>query len=429
MAQTPRGHGPAHELLENRVGNTPFERAIRLPLERLGRKVTSVQLPSGPPSQKAIAKSIERHEREVARLAQRAKPPRKLLVLRTRAEVLRRMRHVGFLPHATQLAAAFALERGLSKEVLLPSLYAAHLLKERGGPRLYEGSLTDVLTSVNHDLLRRVHDHLHAKPLAQNSTEISRAFGITPNRRNRLRITAALGVLDLMGLTRKLPSPGSKVYRWIHACYERHPATVPRWNVDFRVLNALRHGPRNASDISLPFRFARGQSGGSKRGLATNVSISASFSRLAEAGLVDTTPKGLGRVALLSKYGERLMREQAGLPYLHPELRQALLGLPRPAGQPTHDQLRFIERLRRWARVSRALEQARPLGRKPAAPYAGVQRVVKDLREKLGFVTSVAQGRVPWAGVRRDRLRETYLPLLREKDAEAARLVARRLRL
>jgi hypothetical protein len=424
-------HGFPHWLQERLVGQrhpdgepkVRFEQALReFPMERLGTGVLSARAGRAQPlSDEALGRALAVTERTVDRRGHRI-TPRRLEGLRLRGELLRRLRAAGFQPHVTHLAAALAFERGLERERLGPALMAFHMANQEAGGRLYTGVLNNLLKSVGDDLPRRALETLHKAPRAMHTGELAQAMGLPVNLRVRARLTDALAVLDLMGLTYKLPPGPHRVYRWIHGCFKGSPVSIPKDNLELNILQRLKRRPHKGSELILPQRLPRGSLLGSYAGLGTMPAISKAFTRLEQSGLVETRPIKGGREAALSEEGRRLMDEQDKLAFLHPELRYRLLGVPREKGDLTAHEARMLDRIERWARVKQVLHFAAVadvrLSRAEVAREAGV---------KEGFVGSVMQGQFPWGNMKRQRLLQTFLPRLRVRDPDLAEVLRRTL--
>ncbi len=402
-------HKDSHAIVQQ-LGRVTFQDAIKFPLERFGSRVTSQKRHASPKDAAAIARAIEKYQTKISQLARSGRRSQ-LAAWNARARVLSVMRSIGFKPHANHVAAALALERGLSEEALLPVVNCFLTANKHVEGGLFIGSLTQVHSSLKQDLPKRVHDLLHRAPQAMSSAEIAKQLELPVTRRNRALITHTLGVLDLMGLTYKLPAAESTYYKWVHACHQNTAETIPEWNLDWNVLSRLSQKPQKISELSLPIKFRGGIMAGSPDGLAVDHSTKLSFLRLKKSGLVSvrSLKSGFGMEAYLSKRGRNLLKEQARLPYLHHELRLALLRLPRAEGELKETDVLLLNRVAKWAAIHSALaREQRAIG--AASLLDCVNEVSKRSGYRHSVVYGIASGQIPWKNVSPDRLQKKLLP-------------------
>ncbi|MBI2597982.1 MAG: hypothetical protein HYW50_02190 [Candidatus Diapherotrites archaeon] len=399
-------------------GKVSFERALNRKMQRHGLLVVSQRRPFSPVQQKSIARAIERHEEKIAELSSRQKAPKSLVDWQKRASVLRRMRSVGFRPTASIVASSLAFEYGLEKEKLLPQLNSFRVTNIRLKGALFEGEIKIFCDVVRLDLPFRVQELLKNSGLALDSRQIAIKLGLEPTPRNRKLITNSLGLLDLMHLTTKLPPRKEMHYRWLDSSQRFSKQTISK-NLDWRILQRLVQREQRLADLSLPVKLPGGKIIGSAKGLSHHGNVKKSLLRLQRAGLVSLKSGVSGFFARLSRYGQKLMNEQSKLSYLHPSLRVALLGMARQPKEPKPAKKRTLELIMRWARVHKALQEARRGLPSDTQIYVGSREVSQNLNEPLGFVRSVAEGRISWKKVPKKQM-ESFLQQIEQKNPELA---------
>lgn len=414
----PRTHHAASHSLVKMLGSISFHDAISLPLERFGRTILSQKKPQAS-EVASIARAIEAHESKIARLKASGRT-KTVAEWMARAQVLRLMRKVRFKPHANHVAAALALAHGLEQEKLLPQINSFLIANKRSGGALFSGSLSQLHSSIKRNLPYLVHSVLHSSPRALSSGEIATKIGLKGSRREKGMITHALGVLDLAGLTYKLPAQESLRYKWVHACHQNSRATIPKWNLDWLALESLKKKSRKISDLSKPFEIPGGFKGGFESGLATDLNIKLSFLRLKKAGMVrlQSIKTGVGMQASLSKKGRKLLEAQASLVYLHPELRVALLTLPSQKGEIDERNRLLVQRLSKWALVHSSLVAEKRHSRADSLLQC-VNTVHKATGVGHSTVYGIASRQVPWKNVSIERLEKVVLELGKKEPAKA----------
>jgi hypothetical protein len=211
------------------------------------------------------------------------------------------------------------------------------------------------------NLLERVHNLIY-----NETRENPRVFTIhqiaealepqLTNPREKLllknRIIEALGVLDLMGLTLKLPTAppqtlrsgtGAGEFVWTHYNVKDNPITVPLWNNQFQVLLKLLEGPKLQHELYLPRKMPGNTIVGSPEGVVSNhFSLRLAVSNLLENNLIQERKIGKTFEYRLTPYSEKLVRDTLKKNRLNPELRSALLSEPY-AGLKPFEQRKFKE--------------------------------------------------------------------------------------
>ena len=421
------GHSDAHARL-GLLGNVSLEAALDMKFERLGRRVKSIRKTRELPALNAAAKSIERNQiKEMQRQIRDLKskdaetPSKKLFQIRARFKLLRKLRRLGESPHASQLAAALAYTHGLERERLLPVLSAADALGRHFTNPGYLGDMTDYLKTTRENFPALINDLLHGNAESFTTDEIAARLGLNPAKKNLDYISKALGLLDLMKLAYKLPDKGDRTC-WTHACHEFRPITLPHWNLDYALGMRLLQGKRQQKELATPGNVF-GKTFGSSEGLSTFSSINHSVNRLRQAGLVKTESVMSGRAVELTKLGRAIFTKQSQSPHLIETLRSLLIGLPRELGEPKTADVRMFERIKKWAEVKQGLvkrENSLPFVKK--TPYAGINKLARDLGVSRKTLRDVIEGKIPWNRATPKKLNQLYLPWLRREHPELATL-------
>ncbi len=407
--------------LERFIGKTPFQRALRMRQQRFGRNVSTAVVPRKPAADAAIAKSLERHEQKVLEWRSRKKTPKTIAVLEARAAVLRGLRQVGFKPNFNNLVAALAYEHGLkggSESKLLKAMNAANTMNLKLGGTLASGSMGLTHTAIKRDLCFKINEVLASSKEALNTKEIAVRIGLKPTWKQTRYVTTALGILDLMGLSYKLPSAkGGLLYRWIHAARRMSSETIPVWSIDFITLKKLseRNAPAAATELSREIGVSN---------------LRKTLRRLERLQLIKTTLASSRTMVALSSYGKTLIREQAEINYFHPRLRIALLDLPRPKNEPSPLEFHRRERFERWGRAAYALrlELSTGIRRKRGGDYgtrgfAGVKIAARRIGENRKFMEGVALGKTPFHEIPPSKLLSFYVPWIKRTNPRAAMMI------
>lgn len=361
------------------VGKTSTKRALEMPMQRLGREVFSERLPMTEP----ISETAKRLLKDCKEEIENEKPDSKWLPkLKAQFSVLNALASHGKRVHANRLAAALAMEHGFEKEPLLSFLNAAAALKRRQ-KEIYDGNMGALQGSVRHDFLTHTHDVLLEEPRALSSREIASCLGYPPTEKNLGKITVATGMLDLIGLTMKLPgvpqvSGGPREgYKWIHRAYALSSETIPTWSLDWKVLGKLKEKPRTVTELAKEGEFPGGQKFGTPNGLGNSNAVLKSFLRLKKVGLVKTKTLGKGMRAELTSFGKQLLEEQESRKSLLPELQGPLLGVALQPGELSPLGIRTLEKTVRG-----------PASRE-------FKKVCKELKNKLEGLGFTVTGPVP----------------------------------
>lgn len=404
------------------VGRVPLERSLNRKMSRHGNLVMSQRKPFLPVELKAIAQSIERHRLKINQLSKKPKPPKSLSIWKSRAEILQKMHNLGSRPQAMHLVAGLAFEHGLSKEKMVPVINAFRNANDRANGALFEGSLGVPSYAARLDLFSKISGLLFEMPRTMNAHQIASALKLDYKKPTIYSaITSALGVLDLMGLTRKLPRDKNRNYRWVHVVYRFSPLTIPKQNLDWKILQRLRLGEQKVTDLCLPNKLPGGTKIGSKDGLATGGSIAGSFLRMQKAGLVSTFGNANSHRARLTDYAAELLQEQDKLNYLHPKLRIAMLGLARQPGELLPRQQKMLNRILRWVKIHMELSKVREeMGAASDRQSVGYLAAARNLRENARYVLAVAKGYLPWRGIKESKLIDFYLGQLKKKNPKEA---------
>ena len=334
------------------IGRVPTLRALinNWVENRYGRKVTSVATTTeqNPRYTRLIQRHLNRVEQQIKNLEAKSKggePSRRLVQLKNQRELLLLLHQYGKPLHATQWLAALAWEHGLNEKQLWPHVRTLYNLYKQG---VVKGVVLPVLGLKGENLLERVHNFIYNEtrenPRVFTVHQIAEALEpqLTNPREKLLlknRITQALGVLDLMGLTLKLPTASPPTLRsgrgggefvWTHYNVKDNPITVPLWNHQFQVLLKLfQEGPKLQHELYLPQKIPANRIAGSPEGVTSNASsLRHVVSNLLENNLIKQRKTGKTFEYRLTPYTEKLVRDTLEKNRLNPELRIALLSEP-----------------------------------------------------------------------------------------------------
>jgi len=346
------------------IGRVPTLRALinNWVENRYGRKVTSVATTTeqNPRYTRLIQRHLNRVEQQIKNLEAKSKggePSRRLVQLKNQRELLLLLHQYGKPLHATQWLAALAWEHGLNENQLRLHANTLQQLYKQG---VVKGKVF-ALGRNGENLLERVHNLIYNEtrenPRVFTVHQIAEALEpqLTNPREKLLlenHISQALGVLDLMGLTLKLPHVPSSTLRsgrgggefvWTHYNVKDNPITVPLWNYQFRVLLKLLEGPKLQHELHLPQKIPGNKIAGSPEGITPNISqLRLAVSNLLENNLIQERKTGNTFEYRLTPYSEKLVRDTLEKNRLNPELRIALLSEPY-AGLKPLERRRFEE--------------------------------------------------------------------------------------
>jgi hypothetical protein len=348
------------------IGRVPTLRALinNWVENRYGRKVTSVAttIERDPSYTSLIEGHLNEVEQRIRNLEAKSKggePSRRLVQLKNQKELLLLLHQYGKPLHATQWLAALAWEHGLNENQLRPHVRTLYNLYIQG---VVKGEVLNVLGRKGENLLERVHNFIYNEtrenPRVFTVHQIAEALEpqLTNPREKFLlenRIIQALGVLDLMGLTLKLPhvpsstlrsGGGSGEFVWTHYNVKDNPITVPLWNNQFRVLLKLfQEGPKLQHELHLPQKIPGNRIAGSPEGITPHLgTLRHVVSNLLENNLIQQRKIGKTFEYRLTPYTEKLVRDTLEKNRLNPELRSALLSEPYHGLKPL-EQRRFKE--------------------------------------------------------------------------------------
>lgn len=369
-----------------------------------------------------VAPHVKASRSNVARLAAATRPRATLPLHQAKLSGLESILDLGQKPTAVDLAATLGHVHGLDRLNAVLNQF-----RNRPANRLqdvvYSGTLTNILSAARKGWITRIHQILHDQPVAHNSSSLLEAVGGARQGSQESHLSAALAVLERMGLIKKLPAEGRDGFYYLHACHAKSPASVPVWNLDWNVLNELKAGEKNMGDLTrLRERF--GRDFGSSGGLGGENAIKLSFLRLKKAGLVQIQGLNTNRLsARLSPQGTGLLRIQRKKKHLIEPLRKALLGMPRAQGELLETQKRRLNRISRalnYLLVRREWEAA-------GKPFWGPESL-KSRLERMGagvvkIRSSIRGGKKTWKGIKIKELQEVYLPLIAAGSEEAGNLL------
>lgn len=392
MPVQPHNHS-VHRLI-NLVGSGKigFDKMLKKPMRRFGAGVKSQRPIAESPNLAKLAELIEKHETQVRLWRTRKRVPVRLVQYEARAELLKKLRDIGFKPHAYHLTAALAMQHGFTKEKLMPLLNSLNRIDTYSKGAVFKGALRPIYSAVSLDLITKVHNSLHKTGKAMNIQELVTELGLPYNMKNRESVMSSLAILDLLHLTHKLPAAQMSRYKWVHSCYRLTKATVPTWNLDWQALQQLRSGEKTLGELSREVTLPSGHKMGSPTGIAAEGGVKEIFFRLQKVGLIKVEERFGGLAASLTDYGKKLLAKQEKTNYLLPELRIALLRLPMQKGEPPMAQQRMFRKLMRWLRVKKAILEERRIRGVEERSYGERNTVAHKLKETRDYVQRVQHG-------------------------------------
>lgn len=405
----------------------PFERALLRKMARYGKGVASQKNPlEVSPSQlrreqrQKLEEIAAGYAQKIEHATQEGKKPKELAEWQARAGLLQRMREVGFKPHSNHLAAALVMEHGLREQELRPVFNRLAALNRQTQGALFDGTLAGKLSAIKENRLARIHEVLYFSGKSMDTREIAQALEMPkPSQTDLQTITTSLGILDLAGLTVKIPfnSPkNTSPFKWMHRDAFLTQESILQESTDWLVLQELRKGTRKASELGKKTNVF-GKPIGSENGIAGTTSIRRSFLRLERAGLVTVRTKAQSITAELTQYANELLEQQDKRASLLPELATGLLGLPRREGQLTPTDERMLSTILKFLPIHKALQDAGNFATNPPS-MKGITGLAREKKVRYSYVHSVAQGRKPFNSVPPEKLRKFYLPFVAKQDKE-----------
>lgn len=417
-------------------GRTDAASALGKPMERHGREVRSE---IGNDSRLDLRR-LRPVKRRCEELMRKSSPgSRYALSSEAQLKVLESICRYGKRTHANRLSAALAIEYGLEKGRLIPALNAACFLK-RKHHGIYDGEITTSISAAHRDLFSLVNVILLIEGKALSSREIAIKVGLDPTTKNINLVSHTNGILDLIGITRKLPvDQNANGFRWIHRAYAFSRETIPVWNMDWQILQRLRAGRRMGSEL-VRHREIFGRNYGAAGGLtARTQTVAERFLKLLDSGLISVRKlSGSGMSAEFTGFALCEMKKADERGYLGEELRKALLGNaksraerdlnPEDAGDLRS---RTLQRIWRAAFAWRAFDDMRSKLRREGVilnrEFAGAREAARTIGEDHKYIINVVRGKSPWNGIRPEMMASVYIPLLKRIDRRLADWLAARL--
>ena len=396
------------------VGKATNEDALSLVLGGKGRFGRSVASSS---AQKALSKAENEHITSVAKalgeteelLTSTSNESKQLKLIRQR-EILNILQQAGARKlHANELAAILAFKHGFGKE-LHEALKTLRRIEYGNTYVPFDGATTAIVAAVGTNSLDKVNSHLLKGKNVSTGTELKE---IIPTGANTdTNIITSLGILDLMGIVRKLPRAEGHTLTYLHEEHALRPETrhltIPRWNNCFRLLKELE------------------KEGGSKELIAVysahmGKSIASTIANAKQVGLMEETKaphvKGKprkSRIISLTSKAHRLLGESKE--ELSEELRQLLLGEAKADTELSSLNQQTYNRVVEWLKIVKKLHET-PRN----SLYANQRALATELNITPSVLTSALVGRTPFGHkISIKRINTTYLSKLRREHPELA---------
>lgn len=230
---------------------------------RMGRKIqlhTTATVPSGAKEGVFYAQQLERIRRQRAALETRKgiRYPEQLATLRAKARALTLSRELGEKlggrrPMIYQMVAVAGLYYGWnSPEFVRIVTSMASTARNHPEEQTWEGNATGVSltlkrTHTGQTLISHSKQIIETGPTnkAMESTTFMGKLGIPPTHQERTRLNAALQVLEIAGIVRKMPpksqTAGHPISMWTLASRPNPPIDYP--NTSIEILKALLEAP------------------------------------------------------------------------------------------------------------------------------------------------------------------------------------------
>ncbi len=436
----PEGHAPDAHTLRELLGHETIGLGT-LPLHRYGTKVQHSRLLRNTSDRALLGETLKGYKTRLRALNGRS--PIRSERLRLLIAVGERFGALTYKPHPEELAALAARENGLGKD-LARVLSAADKVNRDSNGALASGFLSPTLRVTSNGILERVEDTLHTtrggRPNVLGTKGLLRALNLTDNQSNRKHLVTALGVLDMAGLTHKLPGerrkPGS--YAWAHACHSGHVDVlrhVQDNSLAYQLLMRLRDGPQRISDLSSPTRLPGGRTLGKAGGIAQSYVVSMLARRLEHQGHVQVVEKPTWTEVRLTHDTKIVVNAQHDAEregHLTPDMRRALIGPTHERGQMEQRAGQRLKQLRHWGAYYRTIERFTDQNT-PDDQHADVREALQRINEvrergvsKIGrkVLLRVKKGG-PFAKISPSELLERVAPELEKRDAELAQTVRR----
>ena len=396
------------------VGKVNLEKATELVLSgkgRFGRGVSSAS------AAKAIADAKSEHVQIVAdklKLNSTAllekTPDATRVKLKNQREILTILQQAGSRKlHTTELAAILAFRYGFTSE-LQDKLNAANRLQLNSTRELIQGSITDILKSNRAGNMKKAHDYLLKNKKVVPAIDLEKEL-------NAKDISIALGVMDLMGLVRKLPINAQKSYPYIHEEHALNPETkhltLPHWNTDYLLLKQMQKLGGTASQKTLTLDktgriIAKSNDEGS-----TNIRIQ--IARLKHVGLLEEQKQGASHMLSLTAHAVTLLRDSEH--ELSESFRLHLLGQAKEEKELNPNAQRIYERVVKWLTIVTHLSKLPPRDK----PYLHISELARKLNVPNTAINTVIEGRTPFGhNLSQDKINKIYLPKLRKEHPELA---------
>lgn len=438
------------------VGNVSFKRGLSYLEGRFGRMVSSESVPNeydagGADVRQAIDRELERITGEQEKAGRGERIRENPQVLQRKTDVLRMLRKSGLRKLTpSELTGALIYkfgfepyEMGNSIQVnssLLNYLNAVCSLP-KGPAGIVDGTMSNCINAVRQGVVADMHDLLWRTGEGKKvfSTDevagqlgIYERMGLSPDEqkdRNRVAtvISHAAGVLESMGLVKKLPRRmGDKDYRWVHAGNMDKVVFSHDETLDYDILWTLyEKGESPLMDFAKPYEF-HGRKTGSSSGKYVAARVRESVGRLETEGLVWRERRRQAYHVGLTKAGRDVIRAQNNheksmelndeYPHLLEATRRALLGtyaegLKAGEKKTLSRMLLGVGVARRMGEGRKPSQISRELGGDYGGGHDGYSKV-------FNMCKSLGNGIHPWGQVSTENLKKKYVPRIRQMEAD-----------
>ncbi|MFH1720997.1 MAG: hypothetical protein ABH950_00175 [Candidatus Altiarchaeota archaeon] len=321
-----------------------------------------------------------------------------------------------------EILAVLAVRHGIDSDSLKPwvsdynNLVMTGIIKGGKIP-MFLSALKDDVPARALTILEETGTHMSGEELAD---KLGYSLDVSQSQRNSTlnKINGSLNLLDLINRVVKLPKDTSRI-RWIHPKQRYSQATIPEWNLKYRILKVIRDHPEIlqidiGKDPSIVSFFSRSSPKTDQESQHLSRLLSDDLSDLRRFGLITAEEKKVGpshlktRVYGLTPEAEEWMGITDREGRLHEDLRKALLG-EHQIGL-TEKQLDMLKRIKLWGKIRKSIRNN---------PDMGPESLVKAEASLQGisprYVQNVRTGERPWGPAKKETL-EVFRPYVSKEE-------------
>lgn len=401
-------------LAREAIGKTPFEKAVSRGMTRHGVMVSTQSLykaaRQSPRAKLAVERAIRHIESEMAQ-RNKAKDSLGLAISERKKFILLGLRASGYRKiHASEFMAGLIAATGLERERLLPYVKAAKILMAGGRLPVEKASwVVSYASMARKDMFSRIDKILSGTQTPLTTTEIGEKLGIgfsaLSQKEKEMRLSEignSLAVLDLLGLAVKMPhalrgKENRPQYLWVAPESRKGPATIPRDNPRFKLLQALREGPMTMSQLAGRLGVLEKGSGFSR--YPTWVKSGLLF--LENSGAIQREHAALGGILggtfKLTDIGKEITGEQTRTEHITPRMRLLLLG--EHQGRPVDIRQSQLERFRLYAEAVVGYQEtgnAKSVAEKLKMDKQSVLNLAKGTTRPFRHYKIITSYYIPW---------------------------------